>query len=76
MSKPTTGSLRRLRRIGRYLNMHPRLVWKYAMQSEVGELTVRIDADGADVGELARAHHEGPYPEALIASIHGGRRKQ
>ena len=48
MSKPTTGSLRRLRRIGRYLKMHPRLVWKYAMQSEVGELTVRNDADWAE----------------------------
>ena len=47
MSKPTTGSLRRLRRIGRYLKMHPRLVWKYAMQSEVSELTVRTDADWA-----------------------------
>ena len=47
MSKPTTGSLRRLCRIGRYLKMHPRLVWKYAMQNEVNELTVRTDADWA-----------------------------
>ena len=31
MSAPTTGSLRRLRRIGRYLKSHPRLVWTYPM---------------------------------------------
>ena len=47
MSKPTTGSLRRLRRIGRYLKTYPRLVWKYAMQGEVNEITVRTDADWA-----------------------------
>ena len=47
MSKPTTGSLRRLRRIGRYLKRHHRLVWKYAMQGKVNEITVRTDADGA-----------------------------
>ena len=39
LSKPTTGSLRRLRRIGRYLKMHPRLVWKYAMQGEVNKIS-------------------------------------
>ena len=33
MSSPATGSLRRLRRIGRYLKSHPRLVWWYPMQS-------------------------------------------
>ena len=27
--------------------MRPRLVWKYAMQGEVGELTVRTDSDWA-----------------------------
>ena len=47
MSNPTTGSLRRLHRIGRYLKMHPRLVWKYAMQGEVNEITARTDADWA-----------------------------
>ena len=31
MSKPTTGSIRRPK-------MHPRLVWKYAMQGEVNEI--------------------------------------
>ena len=34
MSAPTTGSLRRLRRIGRYLKLHPRLMWKYELQRE------------------------------------------
>jgi hypothetical protein len=66
MSKPTTGSLRRLRRIGRYLKMHPRLVWKYAMQDEVNELTVRTDADWAGCrrarkstsgGSISRGNH-------------------
>ena len=47
MSKPTTGSLRRLRRIGRYLKKYPRLVWKYPMQSEQTEMVVRTDADWA-----------------------------
>ncbi len=45
MSKPTTGSLRRLRRIGRYLKMHPRLVLKYETQGKIDEITVRTDAD-------------------------------
>ena len=47
MSAPTTGSLRRLRRIGRYLKTHPRLVWKYRLQGEQLELTVKTDADWA-----------------------------
>ena len=33
MSTPTTGSLRRLVRIGRYLKNHPRLVWRFPMQN-------------------------------------------
>ena len=47
MSKPTTGSLRRLRRIGKYLKQNPRLIWKYDMQEYIDELTVRTDADWA-----------------------------
>ena len=47
MSKPTTGSLPRLRRIGRYLKKYPRLVWKYHMQTEQTEIVVRTDADWA-----------------------------
>ena len=34
MSAPTTGSLRRLMRIGRYLKSHPRLVWRYDMRAQ------------------------------------------
>ena len=41
MSKLTTGSLRRLRRIGRYLKKHPRLVWKFDMQDEQTEIVAR-----------------------------------
>ena len=40
MTRPTTGSLRRLRRIGRYLKMHLRLALEYAMQGEVNKITV------------------------------------
>ena len=47
MSSPTTGSLRRLRRIGRYLKKYPRLIWKYDMQAKQSELTIRTDADWA-----------------------------
>ena len=47
MSSPTTGSLRRLMRIGRYLKNHPRLIWKFPMQSPQPEVTVRTDADWA-----------------------------
>jgi hypothetical protein len=47
MSAPTTGSLRRLVRIGRYLKNHPRLVWKFPMQSQQSEVIVRTDADWA-----------------------------
>ena len=45
MSKPTTGFLRRLRRIGRYIKKHPRLVWKFDMQDAQTEIVVRTDAD-------------------------------
>ena len=47
MSAPTTGSLRRLLPIGRYLKKYPRLVWEFTDQSEQAELVVRIYADWA-----------------------------
>ena len=47
MSKPTTGSLRRLRRIGCYLKNTKRLVWKYDMQDEVSTIDVYTDSDWA-----------------------------
>ena len=47
MSSPTTGSLRRWMRTGRYLKNHPRLVWKFSMQDPQPEVPVRIDADWA-----------------------------
>ena len=34
MSKPTMGSLRKLRHIGRFLKRHPRLVWHFDQQPE------------------------------------------
>ena len=33
--------------IGRYLKSHPRLVWRYNMQSQQNEVTVSTDADWA-----------------------------
>ena len=79
MSKPTTGSLRRLRRIGRYLKMHPRLVWKYEMQGKIDEITIRTDADWAGCrrsrkstsgGSISRGTHcikTWPKTQAVIA---------
>ena len=62
MSKPTTGSLRRLRHISRDLKMHPRLVWKYAMQGEVDEITVRTDADLAGCRRSRKSTSGGSIP--------------
>ena len=47
MSKPTMASLRRLRRIGRYLKGRPRLVWRYVFQSKQDTLIVSSDANWA-----------------------------
>jgi hypothetical protein len=47
MSKPTTGSLRRLRRIGCYLKNTKRLIWRYDMQDETDTLDVFTDSDWA-----------------------------
>ena len=47
MSKPTTGSLRRLRRIGCYLKDRKRLVWHFEMQTEPTVLDVYTDSDWA-----------------------------
>ena len=47
MSAPTTGSLRRLKRLGRYLKKCPRLVWKYDFQGIIGCLDLYTDADWA-----------------------------
>ena len=47
MSKPTTGSLRRLRRLGQYLAGKPRLVWHFDMQDPTTTLDVFTDSDWA-----------------------------
>ena len=47
MSKPTTGSLRRLRRIGCYLKSNKRLVWNFMMQDEQDTIDVYSDSDWA-----------------------------
>jgi hypothetical protein len=47
MSSPTTGSLRRLVGIGRFLKNHPRLVWRFPMQSRQSGVIVRTDAHWA-----------------------------
>ena len=47
MSKPTTGSLRRLQRLGRYLKGRPRLVWHFDMQEPPSTLDVYTDSDWA-----------------------------
>ena len=47
MSKPTTGSLRRLQRIGQYLKGKPRLIWNFEMQHPVNILSIYTDSDWA-----------------------------
>ena len=47
MAKPTTGSLRRLRRIGQYLKKKPRLVWNFDMQCKSDILNVYTDSNWA-----------------------------
>jgi hypothetical protein len=47
MSAPTTGSLRRLKRLGRYLKKNPRLVWKFDFQGPVDHIELFTDADWA-----------------------------
>ena len=47
MSRPTTGSLRRLKRLGQYLRGKPRLVWNYEMQSGTQTLDVYTDSNWA-----------------------------
>ena len=47
MSKPTTGSLRRLRRLGQYLRGKPRLVWNFDFQDEDLVIDVFSDSDWA-----------------------------
>jgi hypothetical protein len=47
MSKPTSGSLRRLKRIGCYLKRKPRLIWKFDTQEEQYIMNVYTDANWA-----------------------------
>ena len=47
MCKPTTGGLRRLRRIGCYLKGAKRLVWDFKMQDDIDTLDVYTDSDWA-----------------------------
>ena len=47
MSRPTTGSLRRLKRLGQYLKGKPRLVWRFDMQYPCTTLDVYTDANWA-----------------------------
>ena len=47
MSRPTTGSLRRLKRIGQYLRGKPRLVWNYEMQMPCDIIDVYTDSNWA-----------------------------
>ena len=47
MSAPTTGPLRRLKRLGRYLKGNPRVVWRYDFQEPMTHLEMYTDADWA-----------------------------
>lgn len=45
MCRPTERPMMRLKRIGRYLKMHPRLVWKYCWQSPVNVFDIHTDSN-------------------------------
>ena len=45
MSCPTSGSLRRLERIGKYLVGKPRLIWHFELQGPVGYVDAFADAN-------------------------------
>ena len=47
MSAPTTGSLRRLKRLGKYIKKHPRVVWRYDFQGPASHMELFTDADWA-----------------------------
>ena len=44
MSNPTVADMRRLKRLGSYLNGHPRTTHEFPWQTWVSELTVHTDA--------------------------------
>ena len=46
-------------RIGRYLKNHPRLVWKFPMQTAQPKVTVRTDADWAGCRRARKSTSEG-----------------
>ena len=47
MANPTRSAMTKVKRIGRYLKKHPRLVQRFAKQSEVFQFTVESDSDYA-----------------------------
>ena len=47
MSRPTNGSLRRLRRVGQHLLGKPRLIWKFNMPSHTEIIYIFSDSDWA-----------------------------
>ena len=47
MSKPTTGSMRRMKRIARYLCENPRLVWHFEFQAQPETVDIYTDANWA-----------------------------
>ena len=47
MSAPTTGSLRRLKRVGKYLKNFPRLIWRFDLQEAISHIDIFTDADWA-----------------------------
>ena len=55
MSKPTVASLKRLKRIGRYLKGSPRVVWRMEYQEMPEELSVYTDANWAGCGRTRKS---------------------
>ena len=55
MAQPTVAHLRRLKRLGRFLLKRPRVVWCFALQLPVEQLTVFSDSDWAGCRRTARS---------------------
>ena len=47
MSKPTEASISKLKRVGRYLKAHPRLIWDFLWQADGDTIDVRTDSNWA-----------------------------
>lgn len=73
MSRPTTGSLRRLMRFGKYLKSRPRLVWDCNMQDHTDEVHIFTDSDWAGCRRSRKSTSGGSIRIGMGENSSGGR---